>query len=318
MTDVFDAIRDAARRVAESARLVRIDAARIASLAPELAAEPPPALDPAHHQLGDPATTLAYVVTIDAINFGSGWFPVLDKEPGLSGYLTIATRLKRHFEAEGAFGAPALAALDAATCADVLGQGAAGDEALELMELYAQSLRGLGRHLLRHHGGRFEGLVEHAGGSAARLVAELARMPLYRDVAEYAGRPVPFYKRAQITASDLAAAFDGRGYGHFDDLDALTLFADNLVPHVLRLSGVLSYAPELLGRIERGELLQAGSPEEVEIRACAVHAVEQCVAVSRAAGLETSARQLDSVLWTRGQDPACKAHPRHRARSPFY
>jgi len=31
----------------------------------------------------------------------------------------------------------------------------------------------------------------------------------------------------------------------------------------------------------------------------------------------TSAR-LDYLLWHRGQDPAYKAHPRHRARSIFY
>ena len=56
------------------------------------------------------------------------------------------------------------------------------------------------------------------------------------------------------------------------------MFADNLVPHVLRLDGVLWFDPELVARIERGELIEHGSPEEVEIRACAVHAVELIVA----------------------------------------
>ncbi len=46
-----------------------------------------------------------------------------------------------------------------------------------------------------------------------------------------------FYKRAQITPSDLALA----GVAEFDDLDRLTIFADNLVPHVLRVDGVLRY-----------------------------------------------------------------------------
>ena len=125
-------------------------------------------------------------------------------------------------------------------------------------------------------------------------------------------------QRAQITASDLAAAFAGEGPGAFHDLDRLTMFADNLVPHVLRLAGVLEYAPELLERIEREERLEAGAPEEVEIRACGLEAVERMVAVARAAGHDVNARHLDTVLWTRGQDPTCKAHPRHRARSPFY
>ena len=32
----------------------------------------------------------------------------------------------------------------------------------------------------------------------------------------------------------------------FDDLRRLTMFADNLVPHVLRIEGVLHYSPDLL------------------------------------------------------------------------
>ena len=52
---------------------------------------------------------------------------------------------------------------------------------------------------------------------------------------------VPFYKRAQLTAADLSLAFDGKGLGSFEDLDQLTIFADNLVPHVLRVDKVLLY-----------------------------------------------------------------------------
>ena len=40
------------------------------------------------------------------------------------------------------------------------------------------------------------------------------------------------------------------------------------------MAGALVYDDALAGRIERGELLAPGSPEEVEIRACGVHAVE--------------------------------------------
>ena len=45
-----------------------------------------------------------------------------------------------------------------------------------------------------------------------------------------------FYKRAQIAANDLHLA----GVVDFADIDRLTIFADNLVPHVLRLDGVLA------------------------------------------------------------------------------
>ena len=49
------------------------------------------------------------------------------------------------------------------------------------------------------------------------------------------------------------------------------------MPHVLRVDGVLEYDPALLARIDAGELIAAGSPEEVEIRAVSLHAVERLV-----------------------------------------
>ncbi len=92
---------------------------------------------------------------------------------------------------------------------------------------------------------------------------------------------MPFYKRAQLAAADLALALDGAGPGAFDDLDRLTIFADNLVPHVLRVDGVLRYDDTLAARVAAGELLLPGEPSEVEIQAAAVHAVELLVAACR-------------------------------------
>jgi hypothetical protein len=199
-----------------------------------------------------------------------------------------------------------------------MGQDSAVPEVAELMSLFSRALNDLGEFLLRRFDGEPTGAIVAADRSAARLAEILIEMPLYRDVSRYADFEVPFYKRAQLTSADLAAVFDGEGYGAFDDLDQLTIFADNLVPHVLRREGVLVYAPALAARIDAGVLLEAGSPEEVEIRAAAVHAVEGCLSLMRKSGAKLTARQLDTVLWTRGQLPAMKAHPRHRARTTNY
>jgi hypothetical protein len=317
---LFDRIRSACAEVARRARHVRIDESRLRAFCAELLAEgvAPSGLDPAHHLLGRGGDTLAYVITLDAINFGSGWFPYLKKRDGLSGYFTVAHALRERFEARGPWSAAELACVEAAELTHVLGQTQAAPEAAELMDLYARALRDLGRFLAERHAGRFEGVVERAGGSCEALVLELANMPLYRDVARYEELEVPFYKRAQLTGADLSAAFAGAGPGCFRDLAQLTLFADNLVPHVLRRERVLVYAAELAARIDRGTEIAAGLAEEVELRACAVHAVELCVAEARRLGTELSAQQLDYRLWTRGQRPEYKAHPRHRTRSPYY
>jgi hypothetical protein len=117
-----------------------------------------------------------------------------------------------------------------------------------------------------------------------------------------------FYKRAQIVPSDLELA----GVARFADLDRLTIFADNLVPHVLRCDGVLVLDERLAAHIDAGRLLRPGAQER-EIRACAVHA---CALIAGRTGL--SERDIDNALWARGQQPAYKARPRHRCRTVFY
>lgn len=317
---LFDRIRSSAAEVTRRARDVRIDEEKLANLARSLAADSTPSedLDPMHHFAGSPEKTLAFTIALDAINFGSGWFPVLRKRAGLSGYRSIATACRESVEAGDPWTGAWLRGATPESLARLLGQDLAEPEVAELMTLYARAWQELGDCLARDHADRFESLVERAGGSAERLVVSLATLPLYRDVARYGELEMPFYKRAQITVADLARAFGGQVHGRFDDLDRLTLFADNLVPHVLRCRGVLAYSPALAARIDREELIAVGSREEVEIRAVAVEAVERLVARLAEYGRPTTAHALDGLLWNAGQAPVIKARPRHRTRCSFY
>ena len=127
-------------------------------------------------------------------------------------------------------------------------------------------------------------------------------MPLFRDeVTTATGLYLPFFKRAQITVSDLATAFSGEGPGAFHDLDELTAFADNTLPNVLRCEGVLRYDEGLAAHIDAGVELAPGCPQEIELRAAAVHSVEIMAGYLRDRGVAVSARALDAWLWQRGQ-----------------
>ena len=317
---ILDRIRSRCAEVTRRAKDVRIDDQGLQAFALDLARGgwPEDDLDPAHAFVGDEPETLAFVITLDAINFGSGWFPVLRKRPHMSGYRTIATACREHFEAQGSWSGEALRSATPEAMASLLGQDVNHPEVAELMRLYARAWNDLGHWLESDHDDRFEAVVEHANHSAERLVRSLARMPLYRDVSPYGELEVPFYKRAQITAADLHRAFGDHPYGRFDDLSDLTLFADNLVPHVLRCGGVLVYSESLASRIDDEELLVVGSREEVEIRAVAVEVVERIVSALARLGRPTFAHALDGILWNAGQAPAIKARPRHRARTSFY
>lgn len=317
--NILGEVRRGCAAVAANAAFVRIDHERIGPVAASLrrAGIPDPAWDREHHFVGSPADTAAFVLALDSVNFGSGWWPVLRKRPGMSGYLTIASSLTDRFRERGPWSAGDLSRLTLDDCAAVFGQDPVGPAA-DLMGLYARALNDLGAFLLDGWDGDPLGPLAEADGCAERLVALLLRMPLFRDVARFQDREVPILKRAQLAVADVALAFDGSGPGTFHDLDRLTIFADNLVPHVLRLDGVLRYDPALLARIDRGEPIPAGSREETEIRAVAVHAAELLAGSLRSGGEEISAARLDYLLWHRGQDPAIKANPRHRTRTTAY
>src|SRR3954468_17375918 len=104
--------------IAESARWVRIDLDKLGAVEPG----PPPELDPERHYLeGSREAVAAYLLTLDAINFGSGWFPTLRKRPGCSGYYTVSWALADHWRREGPWSNGDLRRLDAETVAVVLG-----------------------------------------------------------------------------------------------------------------------------------------------------------------------------------------------------
>jgi Queuosine salvage protein len=287
---IGDSVREHGAAIAAQARSVRIDLEALEALEPG----PPPQLDPRRHYLeGPPADVADYLLILDAINFGSGWFPTLRKRTGSSGYFTVAWALADRWRAGAGWTPQQLTTMRTEEVADTLGQ--ARDH--ELMALFAQALRELGRFLA---GRRALDLVADARGSAQRFAELLARMTMWHDRG--------FYKRAQLAGSDLALA----GLADFGDLDALTIFADNLVPHVLRCEGVLVYDPRLAAHIDAERLVRPG-PQEREIRGCAVHA---CALIAKRSGM--SEREIDYALWNRGQRPEYKARPRHRCRTIYY
>ena len=316
-TDVLARIRTACAQVTEQATDVHIDHAQLAAYARTLLRQDGHvAEDPGRQRLGDEESSAAFVIALDAINFGSGYFPYLHKRAGMSGYHTIASALRDRVAEHGPISARWLRTVDVSTCNEIFDQPDTVF-AQELMGLFARALRDLGEFI----GGfddSFVAFIRSADHSAAHIVEQLDRMPYFHDVATYRGLRVPIYKRAQITAYDLAQAFAGRDLGRFDDLHRLTMFADNLVPHVLRVDGVLRFSDELVARIERVDDIAAGSEPEVEIRAVGLHAVELLQRAVTALGRPMTSGAIDSILWNRGAGARYKAIPRHRARTVFY
>jgi len=305
-------VRAACAWVAEGASSVRIAEAELERYARAIgdgSSDDPAAGLPVHELPAERRREerAALLLCLDAINFGSGWWPTIRKRPGMSGYDTIASGLAERFRTEGGWSAHELLELSPAALAGVFGQ----DIDHPLMALYADALKDVGEHVAGEYDGSFGAVVDAAAGSAPALAERVAAWEAFADTSEYRGEAVPFFKRAQLVAADAQRT----GVARLDGLERLTAFADNLVPHVLRVDGILHLAPALARAIDAGRLLEHGSAPEVELRACAVHAIERLVdRLDR----QLCAAQVDSILWNRGRGAAYKAVPRPRCRTTAY
>jgi hypothetical protein len=301
-----DEVRAACAAVAERARSVRIAKEKVEEYAAGLVAGGDEANVPPPSGEDGAEAAAAFAICMNAINFGSGWWPTIRKRPGLSGYSTMAAGVEDRFGSAGPWNAEELTALDEVAIAAVLGQ----DPGHPLMPQFAAALRDVGAHLLSEHEGRFLEVLEGVDSIPA-LAARFAAWSSFADVSSYEDLRVPFFKRAQLAAADLHRA----GLARLPGLAELTAFADNLVPHVLRVDGVLRLDPQLTARIEAGEPLLHGSREEVELRAAAVHVVELLCAAN---GRDLPPAEIDSLLWNRGRGQRYKSVQRPRSRNTAY
>jgi len=317
----LDQIREQCKSVAENAEFIRINYSEIEDYATNLPLEKVanPPLDPVAHYLNEGTDTLAFFLTLETINFGSGYFPHLEQEIEECGYFTIATALTNYYRQQGVISAAELAQFSAKDCFQLFEQDEQNVAIHELMEKFAQALNQLGYFLVEHFNGKFENLIATAEHSAERLVNILSQIPCFYDVANYKDKKIPIFKRAQITAADISLAFKNQGFGYFYDLDQLTIFADNMIPHVLHCDGILEYEESLAKRIDQQELIEAGSKEEIELRACAIHTIELMKNILQKKGYNLRSIDIDYLLWNEGlQTSYYTKHQLHLTKTMFY
>jgi hypothetical protein len=182
---------------------------------------------------------------------------------------------------------------------------------LHLMPERLAIWREVGRVLSAEFGGRFTNLIAAAQGDALSLVCLLVeRFPSFDDVRTLEGRPVRFYKRAQLAAAQLFEVFGGRSWGDLARTELMTVFADYKLPQVLRQMGILDYEADLAATVDSQILILSGDRREVEIRAATVWAAELMRRVLVPRMPEVTALHLDYWLWYAVQGPGIK--PYHR------
>ena len=147
--------------VADRATRVRIDDSRISAYAAGLPVDKvaKPQLDPNCHYLGRREDTVNFLLTLDTINFGSGYFPHLRKRPGMSGYFTVASALHDAYVAQGPLSARQLAEISVQECVRMFDQDPDNTIARELMQHFSAALIDLVRFVLERFNCSFTDLV---------------------------------------------------------------------------------------------------------------------------------------------------------------
>lgn len=111
-----------------------------------------------------------------------------------------------------------------------------GKTQVPLIEERERCLKEVGKVLLDKYDGEFLNVVKKANQSAVNLLKIIVEdFPCFRDEADFNGKRVSLYKRAQILVGDVYACYRGEGVGYFRDInEAISMFADYRVPQVAK------------------------------------------------------------------------------------
>lgn len=271
-----------------------------------------------HLETGDETRMLDYLIILDSLNF-CFWHPRKDRwtiahnHEKYSGYFALSLALKNYFEKH-----PNKATLR--NFADIsfeefiyLLQG--GHHLLFLNKRW-EIIRAVSQYLVKRGGSK--AFVLSADQKLSILIPKIAEsLPSFNDTADYDGKKVYIWKRAQILAVDIYGGLCGRGAGHFTDLDYPTAFADYKLPQILLHYGILEYSAELKAKIEKRASIPPGSAEEVEIRSATIWAVEYLNEALKKYGGSQHSFKLDWVLWEQSQKEKL-ATPYHLTQTFFY
>ncbi|OGI98615.1 hypothetical protein A3H53_01200 [Candidatus Nomurabacteria bacterium RIFCSPLOWO2_02_FULL_40_10] len=312
------------KRVVDRAKNVTINGEKLKKVAEEWAkmqVSPPAWPEDFHLRTKDVRQLLDYIIVLDSLNFcfwsendEDKWHIDYDGEK-YSGYFALSLALKRFFESY-----PKKATfeyLQNITFAE-FSQMLAGEGKLLFLKKRYEILSSVAKAMVEEYSGNSERLVLSGSHLASKFVPLVAKnLPSFNDEAEYDGKKVYFWKRAQILASDIHGATSGRGIGYFEDLDYLAAFADYKLSQILNYWGILEYSPKLNEKIKDKVLIKAGSKEEVEIRSATVWAVEYLKEELERRGRRMRSFEIDWLLWNESKRVQM-TKPHHLTQTIFY
>jgi len=153
-----------------------------------------------------------------------------------------------------------------------------------------------------------EGLIE-------KLISEF---PRFNDSSSYKGKDIHFYKLAQLAFWGIHGELSHSNYFNIEDINAMSAFADYIVPVALKVMKIVEYSEDLNEKINNGILIERDSEEEIEVRAASLFAtakLTEAVNLRRPANKAIIIPQLDYRLW---KSYHATHHPHHLTYTIMY
>lgn len=194
-----------------------------------------------------------------------------------------------------------------------------GNVIIPLFNERLKALRELGLVTCKKFSGDFKKIIQEGQNNVLKLLKIItSSFPSFNDFSIYSEKRVYFYKRAQLLINEIHDIFGGKGLGKFKNIDELTAFADYKIPYVLEKIGILQYSPRLIKKINDKIEISPGNPQEVEIRAGMVWAIELIKRELQKKVPYITSGNIDNYLWLLGQKKSFSNKLYHRTRTIYY
>lgn len=252
-----------------------------------------------NYAFGDLATGDKYIVELDGIPWS-----------GATAMMAALARAQREgLDIMNPYSLEGITVRDAAH----IFRPAAGSPPIPLLAQRAAMLNSVGATLAS--GVDIPTLVDKVAGDAGALVEEIVgHFAAYADdrwLHPVTKEPLVYDKRARL----MAVMYEGRARasgGHLPrlvNLEAVGPIVDYQLPRVLRAAGVISYSPALAAAVDSGQLIPAGSVEELALREATAVTVDALLgAVNSGLAEPITMVELDFALWSAGRKAAGRHH----------
>lgn len=349
-SDIFSKIRLSCKKLTDNNLYVKINSESLEKFASSLSGEE--IRKSSENRRGFPLKfssirqEVNFLCTLNLLNFGSGYRVVLHETCGRGSQETVCFGvIGMHLS--GDITARILAGLSLMEIANLFGIRIEEDFELQpgihstrptKLKPFAEKIRSVlqetGRLLLNYQCEDFLDFIFGKNPSANSLTQPLSVVPLvqklidtfpaFADVYHFPIKGVEetiyIYKKAQLVVADLFHKLKNKDARfNFPDTNQLTVFADNVLPTVLRHAGVLTVSDELAATIETNSA--PSTRQAAELRASAIVACDLIVNALSASQGQTKpieCQELDYFLWEYGKRPEIRQLPRHSSESIFY